>query len=87
MKNVSQIEESKKSGIRIHPNPVRNELVITGKISYRFLSVYNVQGQKKLEFHIDNQNIINSCDVSSLADGIYFLKSGSNTLKFIKRED
>ena len=81
------IPESDNNGIRIYPNPVRDELTIDNVqlIMSNNVEVYDVSGKK-----IDNcgLSIVNSIDVSTLPAGIYFVKietdKGIVTKKFIK---
>ena len=68
------------------PNPVSNTLsVISENYEIELLTVYNLSGQKLMEF----KNKDNTLDVSILQNGIYFLeittKKGKVIEKFIKQ--
>ncbi len=75
---ISEINTSK---FRAYPNPVKNNLAIEN-IKHGLI-IYNLFGQKVLEQKTTETKL--SLNVSSLSKGIYFLKSGDETIKFIKQ--
>jgi len=71
--------------VSIYPNPASNILFISSEITINNLSVFSISGKKVLE----QKNIDNSIDISSLPAGMYFLEitseNGKAVQKFIKR--
>jgi hypothetical protein len=80
--NINVINNPK---IRVYPNPVRNQLQISnyGARIDDTIAIYNANGQQiaNTQFSILNTNTI---DVSRLAAGIYVLRLGNSSVKFIK---
>ena len=66
-----------KSNIRVYPNPSNNRIYILG--ATEGITIFNMMGQK---LYIEKQ--INSVDISSWENGIYFVKSGNSIVKVIK---
>ena len=71
--------------LKLYPNPAEDMLHLEFKenISESF-SVFDLSGKKVLTDHIDNKNQV-SIPVEDLVSGVYFLKIGSSTYKFIKK--
>ena len=71
--------------LRVYPNPATNQLKIKnyelqeGEV----VEIYSVVGQKLLSLH-SLQSQETTIDVSPLANGMYFLKIGNNTVRFVK---
>ena len=65
--------------ISIYPNPASSVLHITEKNEHQKFFIYNWLGERVME---SEGNIIN---VSQLSSGIYMLKTGLQTLKFVKQ--
>lgn len=81
--NVAVIE--KDLNLNIYPNPVENQLNISGLNNSDYLiEIYNTIGQ--LKYAVNNLNTI---DVSALEKGIYFIKiqvhNQSKIIKFVKQ--
>ena len=79
------IEElSLESGaLKIYPNPTSGELKIKNyELKIENVEIFDVYGRKVLNFQ---RSISNSIDVSQLANGIYLLKMGNKTAKFVKQ--
>ena len=76
---VSEVDE--KSIIFLHPNPVKDILDLTFLTSSNFemISIYNLNGLKVLESNYNEQ-----INVAELQPGIYFMRCGDKTYKFIK---
>jgi hypothetical protein len=66
------------SNLSVFPNPTENTLTIDG--DYTSATIYDLFG--KLVLTTDYQNTI---DVSTLSNGIYFIKVDNTTIKFIKQ--
>ncbi|MBL4624015.1 MAG: T9SS type A sorting domain-containing protein [Flavobacteriales bacterium] len=79
---VTGIEENEVAGILIYPNPVINELFISGIFS--FANIYDVSGDLVKSEYLLNQSI----RVAALSQGIYFIELiGDNqriTQRFVK---
>lgn len=78
----SNYREMSKSNIILSPNPAINELFISNNTLKQDIFIYNNQGQMFLEHksNLDNATI----DVSHFSNGLYFVKIGASTAKFMK---
>ncbi|MBW2938539.1 T9SS type A sorting domain-containing protein [Aureisphaera sp. CAU 1614] len=80
------IEAFNQQNILISPNPASKTLFITSEnLQMEQLSVFNLSGQKVMEL----KEVATEIDVSSLQNGIYFLKitseEGTAIKKFVKK--
>lgn len=72
----------------LFPNPVKNVLNITSNedVAIKSIQIYNILGQSALE--LKNKKTFSNVDVSSLNNGVYFIRINSNkgtaTHKFLK---
>lgn len=89
--NVRQIKSfaKKVEKLKIYPNPATNSITITGS-AYELESItfYNTLGQNITPFlykRIVEDNEVR-VDISSLKQGIYFIKTNMSTSKLIKNE-
>jgi hypothetical protein len=81
---TTAIEPIEASNFKIYPNPVKNELFIEGgelNLEKETASIYNLQGQEIINRRLEGATTIN---VSQLTPGVYLLKIGAYTSKFIK---
>jgi hypothetical protein len=81
---TTAIEPTDASNIKIYPNPVKDELFIEGielNLEKETASIYNLQGLEIINRRLEGDKSIN---VSQLTPGIYILKIGAYTSKFIK---
>jgi len=78
------------SSPKIYPNPATNQLTITNyelreaTVDY---SIYNIVGQKVMQGVLQGRDAINcvsTINVEPLAKGMYYLRVGEKTVKFIK---
>jgi Glycosyl hydrolase catalytic core/Secretion system C-terminal sorting domain/F5/8 type C domain len=70
-----------KSKISVYPNPTSDIIHIVGAENIALLQVLDVNGKSLI-----TQKDSNSVDVTSLANGVYFIKfNNSETFKFIKK--
>ena len=79
----NQIINSELKTIKIYPNPFINSLNIENNFNPQTVYLYDVMGNQIL-----NQKIHfwkNTIDTHQLNAGVYFLKIGSETFKFIKQ--
>ena len=80
---VSGIEEVAVNKLVFYPNPVKNELIIKNEeLRMGDYSIFNVSGQVLMQGQLlDETTTIN---VKELPNGMYFVKVGGKTGKFIK---
>lgn len=69
------------SELNIYPNPVKDILTIEAQ-SISTVEIMDING--KIVRTINNDNSIKTIDVSSLTQGIYFVKTGSKVQKLVK---
>ena len=62
----------------MYPNPSNNRIYILG--TTEDVSIFNMMGQK-----VYTEKQMNSVDISSWKNGIYFVKSGNSVVKIIKQ--
>ena len=72
--------------IRVYPNPATNQLKIK---NYELkedevIEIYDVVGRTLNNYQLSIVNSQLIIDISHLANGIYFLKIGNNTVRFVK---
>ena len=76
--NIGKLEETITS---VYPNPTTSLLNIElDKVAN--VIIYNIVGEKLAELNGANKYQLN---VASFASGIYFVKAGEQTLKFVKK--
>jgi hypothetical protein len=67
----------------VYPNPTTGQLRITNyELEMGEIEIYDVAGKKLLNCQLSTDNLI---DISHLANGLYFLKTGNKTMKIIKQ--
>jgi hypothetical protein len=75
---------SMSQGISLFPNPALNQLTITGLAKVNRLDIIDPTGKVVRRIEITGNEI--TIDISNLSNGIYFLRTESQTLKFIKEQ-
>lgn len=75
------IDEVSKSAVKIYPNPVKNELNISGLNQKQQFTIISADGKNVRSGNFVPQQTIN---VSELPKGVYLIKLQNQTLKFIK---
>ena len=83
---INELRSNEVTKLRVYPNPAGNQLKIKnyelkeGEV----IEIYDVVGQKlnSYQFSIVNCQLI--IDVSHLANGMYYLKVGNKTVRFVK---
>ena len=84
------------SQLNIYPNPCRDHLYIEGITEGETIHIYNLQGQLQLSIlspKTQKPSVLNSqfsnlksqISTQNLSPGIYIIKSGNKTSKFIKQ--
>jgi len=79
-KALASSKELKTSNFAIYPNPAETLLYLTN-VTTNNVVVRNISGQVVAEYRVNNNQI----DVSSLRKGVYFIESGRNVARFIKK--
>ncbi|MEP6277844.1 MAG: T9SS type A sorting domain-containing protein, partial [Nonlabens ulvanivorans] len=79
-------EDLQQSRASIYPNPAVNEIQINSDLEFSSVSIYNVNGQQVLTQILNSDQRLN---ISTLSNGVYFLKLENNgleieTLKLVK---
>ncbi len=82
--SATQVRSERDAQIKIYPNPATDRINIEGLQNECIVTVFNLHGQKVLQFRGDTQNPVCSFNVSDLKDGIYFLQAGDTVGKFVK---
>jgi hypothetical protein len=88
--NIITANESVKESYEIHvyPNPVENELIIDcGSLNSEkeMVQIIDLSGRTVLNFQSVSSDSLIRIDVSHLPSGIYFIKIGTHTGKFVKK--
>ena len=82
------IEELKMENgeLKIYPNPTSGQLTIdNGELTINSVAIYNIMGKTLNNFQFSTFNSQLTIDVSHLASGIYYLRAGDKTVKFVKK--
>ena len=79
--NVSAVFEadSKASVLKVYPNPAKNEITVEG--AENDILIFSANGNLVSTTKAADKTVIN---VSSLADGVYVLRSGDSAARIIK---
>ncbi len=80
--NNSSIDLILKNNISVYPNPASNSLTISNCEYNLPISIINTYGQTINKINTTLEDI--EIDISDLSNGIYFIKCGMETIKFIK---
>jgi len=78
---TAQITENSVTSIRVYPNPVTNQIFVSGCTSKP--QIYNALGAE-INLNMMEENGLWSADVSSLNSGIYFMTSSGMHTQWIK---
>lgn len=70
----SSVEQKDRDMFCITPNPASDELVLKGIIPAEKLIIYNLQGQKLLQFELNKADTYCKIDISGLSAGLYVLR-------------
>jgi len=77
----TDIESIEVQSLQIYPNPVKDELFIQSETDINKIRIYDIAGKQILTNNLTNGKSIN---VSELPSGIYVLKIGNYSEKFVK---
>ena len=83
--NIITVElKNKGKGVKIYPNPIKDgQITLEIPQNTEGVSIVNVVGQIVFQQKNTRDNLL-KLDVSNWANGIYFVQSGEETIKFIK---
>lgn len=74
-------------GVKVYPNPVNNFLKLENVPANTEASIWSADGKLVKTIHLENKN--NEIDVTSLPNGLYFLKlqssKGKGVMRFVKQ--
>ena len=85
--NVGIVETRHATSLQVYPNPTKGVLHIVsadagaGATHALPVQIYDIYGREIVNCPL---SIVNSIDISHLANGLYFLKIGNKTVKIIK---
>lgn len=68
----------------LYPNPVKNDLTLKSLNPLSEITIYNALGLQVTRYENRDAHIEVTINVSNFPNGLYFIKSGSDTQKFIK---
>lgn len=74
-------ESISKNSFNFYPNPAYNVIQLDGVTPNTLVTIFDVSGKVVSESNLSN----NTVDVSNLLNGVYFIKVGEETKKFIKK--
>ncbi|WP_027377430.1 M1 family aminopeptidase [Kaistella palustris] len=78
---ILAVSNTEKEAVQIYPNPVKNELSVSGITKDEPYEIYGLDGKRLKSGVYQSQNSLN---VSTLPKGVYLLKLQDQNLKFIK---
>jgi len=78
---VESINAPTNAGVNIFPNPATDKIFIKGILQGEKIVITDISGKTLISETANDEAIIS---VSSLAKGLYLIKTGNNTTKFIK---
>ncbi len=68
----------------LFPNPASSSIIVRGLSTGSWVQLINVSGKVLMEFKVPA--IETEIDISSLPDGIYFIRNGFSSYRFVKNE-
>ena len=83
--NTLSLEETEKSNLNIHPNPVQDKLFIEGIITIKSVTIYDISGRLINQVsYLGNHNNI-EISTEKLSEGTYFVKVKTDVGEFVKK--
>lgn len=78
---LDAIEENTTTTLSVYPNPVKDVVILNNTTENQEVTVFSATGSVVMRTVISSENTI---DVSSLKDGVYFVKTNNQIAKVIK---
>ena len=75
------VDDSSKDAVKIYPNPVKNQLSISGISKVEKFEIFSIDGKLIKKGSISSGKPV---DVTSLSKGIYIFKIDGKSIKFVK---
>lgn len=75
------VDDSSKDAVKIYPNPVKNQLSISGSSRDQNFEIFSVDGKLIKKGSISSGKPV---DVTSISKGIYMIKIDGKSIKFVK---
>lgn len=79
--SILAVDQSEKSAVKIYPNPVKDQLTISGIANDEQYEMYSLEGKLVRSGKYSSAKTL---DVSKLPKGVYLLKIKDQNLKFVK---
>lgn len=80
---ASGIGEISKNGVSLYPNPAENTIHLSNVFG-EIVTISNVNGQLMKSISVNGNGEL-KVDVSELANGVYFVQVGNDTIRFVKK--
>ena len=75
------VSEEYKDAFTVSPNPANASIQINGLDADSEVYIYNMLGERVMTVRVGDKQEI---DISELSDGLYFLRCGNKTARFVK---
>ncbi|QNS41820.1 T9SS type A sorting domain-containing protein [Chryseobacterium manosquense] len=80
--SILAVDDSSKDAVKIYPNPVKNQLSVSGISKDQNFEIFSIDGKLIKKGSISSGK---SVDVTSLSKGVYIFKIDIQNLKFVKQ--
>lgn len=79
--SVLAVDNSSKDAVKIYPNPVKNQLSVSGISRDQNFEIFSIDGKLIKKGSISSGKPV---DVTSISKGIYIFKIDGKSIKFVK---
>ena len=79
--SILAVDDSSKDAVKIYPNPVKNQLSISGISKVEKFEIFSIDGKLIKKGSISSGKPV---DVTSISKGIYIFKIDGKSIKFVK---
>lgn len=80
--SILAVDDSSKDAVKIYPNPVKNQLSVSGISKDQNFEIFSIDGKLIKKGSISSGKPV---DVTSLSKGVYIIKIDIQNLKFVKQ--
>ncbi len=80
--SILAVDDSSKDAVKIYPNPVKNQLSVSGISKDQNFEIFSIDGKLIKKGSISSGKPV---DVTSLSKGVYIFKIDIQNLKFVKQ--